>query len=796
MFQPPPPPANIQPPPPVNVQPPPPPPLRHDNREVPIFDAKRQLFVLRFPDPRAGAPINNRVAGPLDLKAYMASMGNLGNSDNLDTAELLLTTGLTNTGRDKHLKSRLYRGRTPWKNNKQLIADVDKLPHGPGWKVYHIDSGEATQNKHHSYLFMRHIVDTIRDLLANPDLKDFMRYAPERLFTAQDCRCRVYGEANSGGWWWRMQLCLPDKSGTIVPLIIASDRTTLSSMLGGQEAYPLYIGLANTDKAIRRKPTMRATTLLAYLPVEKFGHVTDPGEQMRLRNNLTHRAMEKVMEPLRVASKEGVVVLCADGRYRKAYPIVAASTLDFKEQCTMACIIESGCPKCKQQYRGRGDYGSPAPARTNFETLSALYAYLEHGDRTMMDKLRLHPIWPWWANLPYIDFAATVTPDILHTLHQGLIKSHLVKWAYKASSTAQVDRYFSLMPRAEGMCHFSQGISKLNQWTGRESKEVAKQLLPVIASLDGDRYWDQDFVRLARSILDFTYRAQASQMTEDQVVRLEGNLREIHDLKGVLVRMQIFKNRKRFDKIAKLHLVGHWPNDIREMGTPDGYSTKSPEHLHIQSKHAWRASNKVRPTPQMIKLLQRYEAMRIQRARMDAYLGRVAPDGTKRRWSCVVYEEEGDMSWQTSIGHVATGNVEQAENGKSNKDEDEDEDKDDEDEDEEEQVHFPGRMKTSADARRHAVYPNPTLSIALKPTAGRVRGLDLVTKYGATDLIPALHRYLRRHATRQNLPSNFLPTAHHAYPVWHRLYLRHRALPFDPEWPRRDVIRARAISAG
>ncbi|QRV89046.1 hypothetical protein RhiJN_17064 [Ceratobasidium sp. AG-Ba] len=112
----------------------------------------------------------------------------------------------------------------------------------------------------------------------------------------------------------------------------------------------------------------------------------------------------------------------------------------------------------------------------------------------------------------------------------------------------------------------------------------------------------------------------------------------------------------------------------------------------------------------------------------------------------------------------------------------------------EEQQHFPGRMRTAADARQHVVYPNPTLSIALKPTVSRVRGLDLISKYGATNIVPALQTYLKKHGTRQ-LPTDFLPTAYHEYPVWHRLYLRHDALPFDPEWPRRDVIRARPMTS-
>ncbi|KAG9079664.1 hypothetical protein FS749_008328 [Ceratobasidium sp. UAMH 11750] len=242
------------------------------------------------------------------------------------------------------------------------------------------------------------------------------------------------------------------------------------------------------------------------------------------------------------------------------------------------------------------------------------------------------------------------------------------------------------------------------------------------------------------------------------------------------------------------------PGDTREMGTPDGFSTEAPEHQHIESKQAWRASNKVRPVPQMIKFLQRYEALRIHRAKMDTYLGRPIPEGRKRRkWRVVLGEDEDapfHPSWQPAGGQTAMGQPEMDDgdgvnvSGHVNGHEEADEAEEGEDEDQE---HFPGRMRTAADARQHVVYPNPTLSIARKPTAGRVRGLDIIAKYGAVDFVPALHAYLNVHGTRR-LPFNFLPTAYHEYPVWHRFYLRHNALPFDPEWPRRDVIRARPES--
>jgi hypothetical protein len=578
-------------------------------------------------------------------------------------------------------------------------------------------------------------------------------------------------------------------------------------MSGGHQAYPVYLTLANIDKSVRRKPTARATVLLAYLPVDKFSYVTNEDERSRLKRELTHRAMETLFQELHEASAHGVETLCADGRYRRAYPIIAGVVLDNEDQVLDAGIISSGCPKCKTTYQNRGS-GQLAPPRTNHETLCATHAALEDGDRRAADALHLQPIWPWWANLPYYDFAGSLMPDILHQLHQGMLK-HLLKWTYKAAGKtgpAMVDRYFVAMPNAEGMRHFKQGVSGVKQWTGRESKEVEKQLLPVIASLDAKK-WDQDFVKLSRALLDFIYRAQASRMTEDDIVRLEKTLEEIHEHKGVLRLMKVFQSDSRYNKIAKLHMLSHWPKDTRQMGTADGFSTESPEHMHIQSKRAWRASNKVRPTPQMIKFFQRYEALRIHRARMNVYLGRVSNEGDKRRRSLVVYGEDEDVpfepAWEPIMGagrntasSAQSGRAETGDVGGSEElvggvvDTGEDEDEENDEDEDEDQQHYPGRMRTAADARQHVVYPNPTLSIAVRPTSGRVRGTDIVAKYGATNLIAALHTYLGQHATRK-LPPNFFPTASDEYPVWHRLYLRHETLLFDPDWTKRDVIRAR-----
>jgi hypothetical protein len=71
------------------------------------FAGGERVYVERFPNPCAGAPVSNDVADPPNLHTYLSGTGNLGNPDLFETAKLLMTTGLTSSGRSQHLKSRL-----------------------------------------------------------------------------------------------------------------------------------------------------------------------------------------------------------------------------------------------------------------------------------------------------------------------------------------------------------------------------------------------------------------------------------------------------------------------------------------------------------------------------------------------------------------------------------------------------------------------------------------------------------------------------------------------------------------
>jgi hypothetical protein len=145
--------------------------------------------------------------------------------------------------------------------------------------------------------------------------------------------------------------------------------TTLSRLSGGQLVYPVYLTIANISKSIRRKPTKGASMVIGYLPVDSFKDVGNDTLRIHLKGELLHRSLVAIFEPLKTASKEGVPMWCADGRLRHMYPIIALWIGDWPEQNDVSCMIRSGCPICKQKFKGCGSGKRDAPMRSREETL-------------------------------------------------------------------------------------------------------------------------------------------------------------------------------------------------------------------------------------------------------------------------------------------------------------------------------------------------------------------------------------------------------------------------------------------
>ena len=320
--------------------------------------------------------------------------------------------------------------------------------------------------------------------------------------------------------------------------------------------------------------------------------------------------MSSLLEPLIKAGSDGAPLVCADSQLRQVFPILAAYVADYPEQCLIACCKENRCPRCEVEPKKRGESLHSA-SRDPLEVKNLLKQQKRREEKgrnptARYDELGLRPVYePFWKNLPYVNIFLCFTPDILHQLHKGVFKDHLVKWCTNLIGEKEMDRRFQATSNYPGLRYFKKGISGVSQWTGTEHKEMQRVFVSLMARAVNDQV-----LSVVKALVDYIYYAQLQSQTTETLASLLECLEIFHRNKEVLIDLEI---REHFN-IPKLHNIGHYVDSIRALGAADGYNTEFPERLHIDyAKDAYDASNKRDYTEQMALWLQRHEAINIRK---------------------------------------------------------------------------------------------------------------------------------------------------------------------------------------
>lgn len=475
-------------------------------------------------------------------------------------------------------------------------------------------------------IFYRDIEECLIFLEANPAFEGNTVYAPCKEFLDKELTDRIYCEMNTGDWWNERQSAVPDGI-TINPAIVASDATHLTNFSGNKKIHPVLVSSGHLQKAVRAMPSLRAFMLLAYVSDGKWDNVTfATGVQAKLMpgilsRKLWHVCMKIILAPLKAMGQKPVGMIDCSGHLRKEMAFFAAYIADLPEQAMNAVIAPPNCVSCIASYDELGDSEPCAPRTGNsiLQTLAKICA--ENPNATTFEFAQIAKKYglngveePWWADFPELDICKAICPDVLHGLHKGF-KDHMATWGRNIVGVLELDKRYKALPKFPGFRHFSSGISKISQWSGKEHRDLQRSWLCALYGAVSDKV-----IKATRAELDFIYLAQYRSHSTSTLNVLVGYNATFHRYKDIFIKLGARKGKNgtiEHFKIQKIHTRHHYPEFIKSFGSPDNYNTEAPERYHIDyAKIAYEHTSGKDYEEQMVRWLDRQERLHF----FDGYL--------------------------------------------------------------------------------------------------------------------------------------------------------------------------------
>ncbi|KAG2058792.1 hypothetical protein BDR06DRAFT_980193 [Suillus hirtellus] len=383
------------------------------------------------------------------------------------------------------------------------------------------------------------------NMLANPTYTNEIDYTPFHEYDAAN-NTRRWKDFMSGDWAWQQAdeiLKDPNTHGSaFIPIILGSDKTTVSVGTGNNEYYPLYASIGNVHNNVQCAHH-DALIVIGSLAIPKTNRKDAKEDIFRnFCHQLFHHLLSAILASLRPGMTEYKVLRCRDGHFRRVIYGLGPYIADYEEQLVLSCTIKNWCPN--------------------------------------------HP---FMNDFPHADIHQLLSFDLLHQLIKGTFKDHLVDWVVKYLRITHVR--VAAAPSFPGLQQFHEGCD-FRQWTGNDSKALMKVFIPAI-----EGHVPQDIVHAFCALLEFCFLVWHNIITEDTINQIEDALACFHRYHQIFETLGMVSHFS----LPRQHSMVHYVDMIQLFTAPNGLCSSITESKHIKSvKDPWRWSSKNNALGQML----------------------------------------------------------------------------------------------------------------------------------------------------------------------------------------------------
>ncbi|KAF9007622.1 hypothetical protein BDQ17DRAFT_1389069 [Cyathus striatus] len=445
----------------------------------------------------------------------------------------------------------------PFSGMKDLYNTIDSIPLGDiPWQAFTVQHTEEHVNRNNpswmtqTYeVWFRDPLSIMEAQIVNPDLARDMDFAPKRV-KGKDGQCQ-YCDFMLGNWAWDqadiIAADLKTHGSMFAPVILGSDKTTVSVATGQNEYYPLV-----TDKQYEKSAAFR-----------------------KFHRQLFHASLAYILQSLKPWMMTPKITRCGNSHFYCVIYGLGPYIADYPEQCLLACIVYGWCAQCMAYFNDLDN--QEKATQCSYEHTEALYDAVGGNLRALWDGYGIiADIIPFTSGFPYADIHDLIAPDLLHQIIKGTFKDHLVDWVIKYINITheekeaeriigEIDCRIAVVPQFPGLRHFLTGRG-FKQWTGDDLKALMKVFLPAITGLVPDK-----MVQAIASFLEICYLIWHSQINEATLMEIDH---------AVFIETDV---RPDGISLPRQHSLVYYHWLIQQFGAPNGLCSSIMESKHIKA---------------------------------------------------------------------------------------------------------------------------------------------------------------------------------------------------------------------